>query len=685
MTSSSPETQIEKNQPQLAHCRPMRPSVHRKDVAQEALSEIDWHDDTTGYITCPGQHLHTTKDGHRDCQVKIDGTPTIFCQHQSCKILIEDANRELRGLMQTYQKMGLLSEDETGYTPQIRVKERERLVAFGAEILDEVRKQRHEGALGELLMNSPVQIPDDNGEQFKLFMSLLPPQDIIWIGNKEDSGLPRHTEYFKSAEVWASEGAPKYPLICTSSFEPGSFSRSKKNVTQQNLILFECDKVDLKLAQKIQDKQILDGDDKRRNKELSVALIRRLQNDLSLKLVAVVDSGNKSLHAYFRYPGDEILAELKHLLPAMGGDPMVLGSASLSRLPGYQDDERKQTLLYLDTTVEHSHPKLPSALLRPPTFEQFGQKELTSLTSSSIAPSFTYPQMVSSLNSSAAVVEKPQVAATMTRTKKRLNKVASKMPQPLGEVAYHGVAGRIVRKIEPHTEASPAALLMTLLTFTGTMIGKGAYVVTDGAHQCVNLFTLIIGSSSKARKGTSLANIERILRLVDPEFMSEKNTSGLSTGEGLITAVRDSVTEVTKNNKTGLSEVKVLDLGVDDKRLIVAEGEFANALRVAKRDGNILSGILRNAWDGRDLRTLTRKNPLKSTGPHISILAHITREELLKEMSDVDTVNGFANRFLFVASQRQQLLPEGGKIDSVDFQVEIHELTQAIKRGQSAA
>ncbi len=54
-------------------------------------------------------------------------------------------------------------------------------------------------------------------------------------------------------------------------------------------------------------------------------------------------------------------------------------------------------------------------------------------------------------------------------------------------------------------------------------------------------------------------------------------------------------------------------------------------------------------------------------------------------MSDVDTVNGFANRFLFVASQRQQLLPEGGKIDSVDFQVEIHELTQAIKRGQSAA
>jgi predicted DNA-binding ribbon-helix-helix protein len=515
-------------------------------------------------------------------------------------------------------------------------------------------------------------------------MSLLPPQDLIWIGNKEDSGLFRHAENFKSAEAWALEGTPKYPLICTSSFERGSFSRSKRNVTRQNLIVFECDKADLALAEKLACKEILDDDDKRRNKELSVALIRCLQNDLSLKLVAVVDSGNKSLHAYFRYPGDAIFAELKCLLPAMGGDPMVLGSASASRLPGYQDYERKQTLLYLDNTADNSEPKLPSLLLPQPAFEQFRQKELTSLTSSSVASSLTRLPTVSSLNSSTDVVKKNQPGSPDTRTQKRFHKVAKNMPRPLGDVAYHGVAGRIVRKIEPHTEASPAALLMTLLTFTGTMIGKGAYVVTDGARQCMNLFTLIIGSSSKARKGTSLVNIERILRWVDAAFMSDNTASGLSSGEGLIAAVKDSVMQQAVNKTTGQLEVKVLEPGVDDKRLIVAEGEFANALKVAKREGNILSGILRNAWDGRDLRTMTRKDPLRSTGPHISILAHITREELLKEMSDVDTVNGFANRFLFVASQRQQLLPDGGDIGSVDFQTEIHQLTQAINRGQSA-
>jgi hypothetical protein len=304
MNPSSLQIQIQKNKPQPAHAFPFRrSSVHRKNVAEEALAnfgEIDWHDATTGYLTCPGQHLHTTKDGHRDCQVKIDGIPTVYCQHQSCKSFIEDANRELRERMTTYQKLGMLTEDKQSYTPNNRVEQFAHIEDFGAQILNEVRNVKHEGALQLLIQSSPVRIPNDRGEQFKLFMSLFPENDVIWIGNKEDSGLPRHRENFKSAEAWASDGALKFPLICTSSFAPGSFSRSTKNVTQRNLFVFECDKADLTLAEKLASRQILDDADKLRNKEISVALIRRLQTDLKLKLVAVVDSGNKSLHAYFR-------------------------------------------------------------------------------------------------------------------------------------------------------------------------------------------------------------------------------------------------------------------------------------------------------------------------------------------------------------------------------------------------
>ena len=80
---------------------------------------------------------------------------------------------------------------------------------------------------------------------------------------------------------------------------------------------------------------------------------------------------------------------------------------------------------------------------------------------------------------------------------------------------------------------------------------------------------------------------------------------GLSSGEGLINEVRD---EVKKwNGKDGTWEV--VDPGVSDKRLMVNEPEFAGALLAADRHGNLLSPIIRKAWDGGKLETLTKSSP----------------------------------------------------------------------------
>ena len=77
-------------------------------------------------------------------------------------------------------------------------------------------------------------------------------------------------------------------------------------------------------------------------------------------------------------------------------------------------------------------------------------------------------------------------------------------------------------------------------------------------------------------------------------------------------------------NKDG--EEVVVDPGATDKRLLVVEEEFSAVLRVAGRDGNTLSEVIRRAWDVRDLRVMTRKCPLRASGAHISILGHITME-----------------------------------------------------------
>lgn len=68
----------------------------RAEIAEKQLGPIDWQDNATGFCTCPGIDKHTTGDGKRDCRVTIDGAPTVFCFHSSCKKAVDEANRKLR-------------------------------------------------------------------------------------------------------------------------------------------------------------------------------------------------------------------------------------------------------------------------------------------------------------------------------------------------------------------------------------------------------------------------------------------------------------------------------------------------------------------------------------------------------------------------------------------------------------
>jgi hypothetical protein len=110
-----------------------------------------------------------------------------------------------------------------------------------------------------------------------------------------------------------------------------------------------------------------------------------------------------------------------------------------------------------------------------------------------------------------------------------------------------------------------------------------------------------------------------------------------------------------------------VDQGVADKRVLVIQGEFYGALAAMKRQGNTLSATMRDAWDKGDLRTMVKNSPAKATGAHISIIANITRDELLRGMLADDFDNGFSNRILWICSQRSKELPEGGKLYQVDF------------------
>ncbi|AEE98008.1 DUF3987 domain-containing protein [Mahella australiensis] len=227
-------------------------------------------------------------------------------------------------------------------------------------------------------------------------------------------------------------------------------------------------------------------------------------------------------------------------------------------------------------------------------------------------------------------------------------------PDPMRSSAYHGLAGDVVNALLPYTEADPAALLINFLVGFGNIIGRTAVYDVAGDIHCTNLFALLVGSTSEGRKGSSWAIVKRLLFHIDADWVQYKTPNGLSSGEGLIWAIRD---EVSRYDPKQQEEV-VIDSGVKDKRLLVVENEFAQALRVMQREGNTLSPILRSAWDGTTLQSLTKNYQAVATNPHVSILGHISPQELRKLLTSTEKFNGFANRYLYICTRRSKLLPD---------------------------
>lgn len=252
----------------------------------------------------------------------------------------------------------------------------------------------------------------------------------------------------------------------------------------------------------------------------------------------------------------------------------------------------------------------------------------------------------------------------------------------LGEEAVHGVTGRFLRKLEPDTEADPAGVLIQFLVMAGNLIGRGPHFVVEADQHHVNLFAALVGESSKGRKGVSAGQARRLFETVDPDWCRHRIQHGLSSGEGLIWAIRDPIEKTEaireKGKATGEYETVIVDQGVEDKRLLLIESELASALKVLKRESNILSPVLRSAWDSGDLKTLTKNQPATATGAHVSVIGHITKTELVRQLDATEAANGFGNRFLWCCVRRSKCLPEGGASHEIDFSPEIAELNEAV-------
>ena len=333
-----------------------------RQVAAGIVGAVDWQTEVSGFCRCPGESLHTQRTGKKDCRVSVDGAPTIFCFHASCAPAVAEANRRLRRELggspweivlpngNILRNGDILQRDGSVRTraeilsgniqhPTANIQQRTGMGGEAERIVLEtlrVNAERFKAELFEkfhwpfaqIISDSPLHMCERDAEdQFRTWLKLWPAHCHVWIGDVFSSGKPEHRTHFRPIADWYQIGPAMGNYTCGSSFKPGSFRRSNDNLNGQRFLVIESDTL---------------------AKDQVGAIFAYLQRRLHYKLHCIIDTGGKSLHAWFDAPRNKLLENrLKAGLVAFGCDPKVFTYSQPVRVPGAYREGKLQRLIWL--------------------------------------------------------------------------------------------------------------------------------------------------------------------------------------------------------------------------------------------------------------------------------------------------------------------------------------------------
>ena len=336
-----------------------------RQVAASIVGAIDWQTEVSGFCRCPGEALHTSKTGKKDCRVSVDGAPTIYCFHSSCAAAVAAANLRLRrelgaaswelrlpdgkvlrsgdvlrgdGSVKTKKEIELGNIQEAMFNAQHQLfrageaEQNERLVLASLAVLAERFKpelfETFCWPFAKILEDSPLLVAERDAEdQFRTWLKLWPADSTVWIGDVYSSGKPEHKTHFRPVADWYQIGPAMGNYTCGSAFKPGSFQRSNANIEGQRFLVVESDTL---------------------KKDEIGAVFAYLRRRLHYPLHCIIDTAGKSLHGWFDAPPNKILENrLKVGLTAFGCDPKLFTWSQPVRVPGAFRDGRLQRLVWL--------------------------------------------------------------------------------------------------------------------------------------------------------------------------------------------------------------------------------------------------------------------------------------------------------------------------------------------------
>ena len=228
-----------------------------------------------------------------------------------------------------------------------------------AEAVAHRRRETARAALGAILRDfewdaadvwesSPTRIEPGTDIDPRFFIGcMFQPSDVVWSGRPTDSGQQRHTRHWQTAEAWQTSTLAPGEQTHPATWQAGTFSRSLAGIVSKPWIVLELDENPFTGAKPDPADLEAVGELHR----ITLSLTHWLRERCGWVLGAIVDTGGKSLHCWFRFPPH--LEAIKAELEALGIDGSMLRTNQMARLPGCRRDSgRTSRALWLQLPHE---------------------------------------------------------------------------------------------------------------------------------------------------------------------------------------------------------------------------------------------------------------------------------------------------------------------------------------------
>jgi len=224
---------------------------------------------------------------------------------------------------------------------------------------------------------------------------------------------------------------------------------------------------------------------------------------------------------------------------------------------------------------------------------------------------------------------------------------------------FTGPLGELTRLIAPHVPWDPIAFHLQALVVIGNYLGFGPHVAEGATLRHGNLFLALIGGTGSG-KGSSLGWVQWMMTAIDEPHLDERVVTAVGSGQGLLGKITDTVYGKDSSGR----QVVVIE-GCDDKRVLYVEEELGQLFSKMMSQDTV-EKMITKAWDSGTLETLTKHESMRCQSPHVSIIGHITPDELYDRLEKRLVDNGFSNRWLYALikpTQIKHLEPQPHELD----------------------